>query len=245
MKNMHGSLILLLAALTLAPEVWASPTLPPAPTTQMQTIALNTVFTGSTPDGTAPWLTATFSWVPGNMNGTLLLSAKLSSGVYVSDFVANTPNNGWVFYLSSLPSSTSSCASGNCPSISIGSQSFGPVRGGFNLGFGWNPPPSSRFDGTDSAVIDLNFGSALGTSSPFIANADGWLSAAHVQGIGPKGKCSGYIVSGTGTPQRGSPCSGTTPPPTNVPEPGVLGMFGLGLGLTGLFVGFRKRRRRC
>ena len=61
--------------------------------------------------------------------------------------------------------------------------------------------------------------------------------AGHVQGL--VGGCSGYIVSGNGTPgEQDGPCM---PPPTTVPEPAGLGVFGLGVVLIGLFIGLRRR----
>jgi len=63
---------------------------------------------------------------------------------------------------------------------------------------------------------------------------------AHIQGIGTKGDCSGWIVSGDGTVAEGSgPCA--DPSLVTVPEPGKLGMFGLGLLIAGLFLGLRRR----
>jgi MYXO-CTERM domain-containing protein len=73
------------------------------------------------------------------------------------------------------------------------------------------------------------------TGNPFVENAGGWSSVAHVQGISGN-DCSGWIVSGTGGgADGGSPCTHI------VPEPAGHGVFGLGVLLVGLFVGLRRR----
>jgi len=201
-----------------------------------QTIQLNQVYTGFTPDGSAPWLTATFTQT-GADAGTLTLTSLLGG----SDFLQGLENShaaiGWAFYLNQSLSGLS-CSSGACASNNAlfgGSYNSGPVPGVFNLAFGWSS--GSRFDGTDSAVYDLTFASAL-TGNPFSANGSDWWSVAHVQGIGTNGSCSGWIVSGTGTLGSGSgACGGTH----EVPEPGALGVFGMGILLIGGFLGWRRR----
>jgi hypothetical protein len=203
-----------------------------------QTINLGEVYTGYTPYGPAPWLTATFTYDPGSTTGTLVLMSNLSSSGFVQGANGVT---GWGFYLNGNSVSGVSCATGVCAnSVSTSSLNSGPVPGGFDLGFGWIS--QNRFDGSDSATYTLLFDSAL-TSSPFVANGSGWLSYAHVQGLAPNG-CSGFIVSGSGAVN--SPeglCDGSTPPitTTNVAEPGALGMFGLGAFLIGGFLGWRRR----
>lgn len=105
-----------------------------------------------------------------------------------------------------------------------------------------------RFLSGDVAVYTISFNTAL-ADSPFAPTPigknkkGGWLSAAHVQGIGTAG-CSGWIVSGGGQGASGDDgkCTGT--PPISVPEPSVLGMFGLGTLVLGLFAGLGRRRRQ-
>ena len=230
MKKHAGFGIVLAATVALfatATPVFATPT--------TQTINLSKVYTGYTPSGPAPWLTATFTYDPGSTTGTLVLASNLSSSGFVQGANGVT---GWGFYLSGNNVSGYSCAGVCANTVSTSSLNSGPVPGGFDLGFGWIS--QNRFDGSDSATYTLSFGSAL-TSSPFVANGSGWLSYAHVQGLAPN-SCSGFIVSGNGAVN--SPlglCDGSTPPPTNVPEPGALGMFGLGVLLIGGFLGWRRR----
>jgi hypothetical protein len=201
------------------------------------TINLNQVYAGNTPDGGTPWLVATFEQT-GAKTGTLTLTSHFGD----SDFLQGLNNShsavGWAFYLNqslaALSCGTGACASNNA--LFGGSYNTGSVPGTFNLAFGWDS--GSRFDGTDSAVYNMTFTNLL-TGNPFVANASGWSSVAHVQGI--TGGCSGWIVAGTGTlGDQDGPCT-NTPPPVSVPEPAGLGVFGLGALLIGLFIGLRRR----
>jgi hypothetical protein len=200
------------------------------------TIQLNTVFAGNTPDGMAPWLTATFASDKGSTTGTLTLTSNLSQSDFLQGQSGPNTTTGWSFFLNQVPTSwscTGDCANG----VSTDSiNKVGPVPGPFNLTFGWTS--KNRFDGADSAIYTLTFGSAL-TDNPFGANENGWWSVAHVQGI--TGGCSGWIVYGDGKgADGGTPCTDTTPP-TSVPEPADLGMFGIGVLMIGLFLGLRRR----
>lgn len=221
----------------------------------IQTIDLGIVYAGNTPDGTAPWLKATFTYTPGSNTGTLLLQANLGAQDFIGG-VGNSPNAqpkvGWAFYLdpsltlSSVACVTSTSSNYNCATKALfgGSYKAGSTIGSFNLLFAWSP--GNRFVGSDYATYTLTLsGTEIFSSDPFVVNGDdtGWLSAAHVQGIGPNQTCSGWIVNGSvssGTP-NGTSC-GNSPPPTSVPEPGVLGMFGLGVLLIGGFLGWRRRQ---
>lgn len=210
--------------------------LPAQATPISTTLNLDTVYAGYTPDGTAPWLTATFTSETGSTNGTLTLTSKLGA----TDFVQGANGvTGWAFYLNSALSdvafqSGSGVQADTVWTGSIGQQ--GPVPGTFNLGFGWTS--HNRFDGTDTATYTLTFANAL-TDNPFVANAYGWSSYSHVQGIQGATTCSGYIVSGKGRVGNTSgSCSAI-----HVPEPKALGMFGFGALLIGLFAGLRLRYR--
>ncbi len=213
-----------------------------SPTTISATMNLDTVFTGSIPDGSAPWLTADFTSDVGSSRGTLTLTSHLSGPDFVQGLSSSRSTIGWAFYLDQAVSGSISCTSGTCADNALwnaGGFNSGPVRSVFNLAFGWSS--GNRFQSGSSAVYDLAFAKAL-TGNPFAANRSDWLSVAHVQGI--TGGCSGWIVSGSGDAQGGSPCT-LTPlvPPQTVPEPGELGLFGLGLLAIGLFVGLRRRYR--
>lgn len=204
-----------------------------------QTINLDQVFTGPTPSGTAPWLVATFQFDPGTSGtdtGTLTLTSYLSDGNFVQGGSGAT---GWRFNLGNIGLTGSDCTAGNCGTLDTSVKGGPGGLGSYDFGYSWTE--SSRFDGSDTATYTLTFDSVF-TTSPFTANDSGWISAAHIQGIPlGNGTCSAWIVDagdGTGTLVGGGCGSGGT---TDVPEPGVLGLFGLGVLLIGGFVTWRRR----
>jgi len=224
-------------SILVAAVAWLGLSTPAFATAITQTINLGQVYTGTTPNGSAPWLVATFTFDTNSTTGTLTLQSNLTS----SNFLQGVNVAGWDFNLASgvtlQPDPT--CSGACATTVNIGASGSGPVPGGFNLGFFWGPGAGSRFDGSDVATYTLMFDDAL-SASPFVANTSGWLSTAHVQGITMAG-CdnSGWIVDdGNGTGAGNEVCGGMT---TSVPEPGALGMFGLGVLLMGGFLGWRRR----
>lgn len=214
---------------------------PQAAATPIATVInLDTVFAGNTPDGSAPWLTAEFTSSVGSKTGTLVLSSNTGGPDFVQGLNSKKAAVGWAFYLNQALSPTGLiCTAGNCADnnafYNAGGVNTGPVPGVFNLAFGWSS--GSRFMGGDTATYALTFSSLL-TGNPFAENGSSWSSVAHVQGM--DGGCSGWIVSGDGSGASGSgPCTTTTR--VDVPEPGELGIFGLGLLFAGLFLGLRRR----
>ncbi|MDE2154526.1 MAG: PEP-CTERM sorting domain-containing protein [Xanthomonadaceae bacterium] len=200
------------------------------------TIDVDKVFAGSLPDGVAPWLTAKFASDQGSRSGTLTLSSNAYGPDFLQGLNSSRSTIGWAFYLNQTVTGitcTSKTCADNGAFWKAGGFNSGPVPGVFNLAFGWSS--GNRFQSGDSLVYDLTFASPL-TGDPFVLNGSDWLSAAHVQGI--VGGCSGWIVSGTGAAQGGSPC---ITDPVRVPEPAELGVFGLGLLLMGLLVSLRRR----
>ena len=199
------------------------------------TIYLNTVYTGYTPDGSSPWLTATYT-PTSSTTGTLDLTSNLTQG----DFVQGSNGvTGWAFYLDGTVTGVS-CDSGTCPKNTYTTSSdinSGPVPGSYNLGFSWFGSQGwNIFAAGDTASFTLTFDSAI-SGNPFALNSASFYSYSHVQGISGNPTCSGYIVAGPGqtSTQLGS-CSAT-----NVPEPAALGMFGFGALLIGVFVSLRRR----
>lgn len=218
----------------------AAASLPTYATPISTTIELGTIFTGTTPSGSSPWLTATFTFDTDSPTaGTLVLTSQLHS----SDFVGG-PNIGWGFHLNS-GISTIACTTGNCADnvFSAGNYNAGPLKKDWNLAFEWLA--GDRLVSGNSAIYDITFSHAL-TGSPFGTNTDpkgkvgGWLSVAHVQGISAA-DCSGWIVAGAGQGAQGDDGKCARPTITNVPEPSVLGMFGFGALMIGLSVGRRRR----
>ncbi len=225
-------LSIVLGVLTLAPPQVAA-------TSITTVIGLDTVFTGYTPDGNAPWLTAEFTSSVGSRTGTLVLSSNTSGPDFVQGLNSRMATVGWAFYLNQAVAGLT-CTAGKCADnnalYNASGFNTGPVPGTFNLAFGWSS--GNRFVGGDSATYDLTFSSLL-TSNPFVENGSSWSSVAHVQGIAGT-NCSGWIVSGDGSGAAGSgPCIDHTR--VDVPEPGELGVFGLGLLFAGLFLGLRRR----
>lgn len=203
------------------------------------TIELDTVFSGYTPDGSPPWLTAQFTSTS-STTGTLVLTSTTSDADFLQGLNSPKATVGWAFYLNQAISSLT-CDSGKCADnnalYSASGLNSGPVPGIFNLGFGWSS--DNRFMIDDVATYTLTFSSAL-AGNPFVENGSGWSAMAHVQGI--TGDCSGWIVSGSGTVgTTKGPC---TTPPVIVPEPDERGMFGLGLLLLGLLAGLHRRHNR-
>lgn len=202
----------------------------------IQTIALGQTYTGDVPPGSAPWLTATFSYevdpTTGTTDtGTLVLQSHLSSSAFVQGATGVT---GWGFNIGNNTVVDFDCGgTDTCANTVTATPNSASVPGGFNLGFGWTS--GNRFEGTDTASYSLSFETAFSTS-PFVANGSGWVSYAHVQ-YSPS--CSGFIVSGDGTVSANNGvCGGTT---HQVPEPKALGIFGLGILLIGGFLGLRRR----
>ena len=219
----------------------AAASLPIYATPISTTIELGTLFAGTTPSGSAPWLTATFTFDADSAPnaGILILTSQLNG----SDFVGG-PNIGWGFHLDT-GISTIACAGGNCADniLSAGSYNAGPLKKDWNLAFEWLA--GDRLVSGNSAIYHITFSDAL-AGSPFGTNTDpkdkvgGWLSVAHVQGIYAAG-CSGWIVAGAGQGAQGDDGTCTRPTITDVPEPSVLGMFGFGALMIGLLVGRRRR----
>lgn len=207
-----------------------------------QNIDLNTVYTGATPSGPAPWLSAEFSSETGATSGVLTLTSLLDG----SDFVQGGKNAnavvGWAFYLDSGPSSVTCSGGSNCAdSVFFGDEyNSGPVPGDFNLSFSWDQ--SDRFMGADTAIYALEFGSAL-AGSPFALNDSGWTSVAHIQGIAPNG-CSGWIVAGSGDGASGGTPCGDGGQTIDVAEPSSVSLFAMMLAGIGLLAVARGRRSK-
>lgn len=203
----------------------------------------DTIASGASPAGDAPWMTATFENTDGGVYLTLDLSLD-GANEFIKDVVFNIDG-------SANPCGGPGRKTAACTSISLDSTSD-PAS---NMQFHWEiaqdgipgGPDGLKFDmgthepGTDNFSGDYWYKFLLTgySEDDFDAAVGGWYTRAHVQGIG---SCSGWIGDNSGYDNSGTGSDNITDyscDPQEVPVPGTLGLFGL--GLTALGVVRRKR----
>jgi hypothetical protein len=186
------------------------------------TFYLDTEFSGATPPaGTAPWVEATFVDVVGGVQLTIS-ATNLTGSEFINEFYFNfNPSLNAALYLPS-PAGTGTQTAWNL--ITAGNQCCqADGDGQFDFSVDFPPPPGTFADlFTAGETFVLNFLFAGITTADFNypsvngpPGKDGFYAAAHVQGIGPTGGGSGWIGGG----------------PRQLPEPSVLLLLCIGLGL--------------
>jgi hypothetical protein len=186
---------------------------------------------GSAPSGSTPWLKADFeSTTAGTV--TLTLSNLMAS----SEF---TPT--WLFNTNADLSDVSIVQTGTSPIHPLASVSKGSTTGDssikagtFTLDFTWPTANNAdRFSGGLTATFTITDSVDMITAHSFdvtsTGTGGGFLSAAKIQGIPAAGggTTSGTIVNGA------------------VPEPSSAVLGVIGVGLIGSIVFVKRRRRRC
>ncbi|WP_236021506.1 PEP-CTERM sorting domain-containing protein [Geomesophilobacter sediminis] len=203
----------------------------------------NTVISGAIPDGTLPWLTATFSDVTQKVNGVntngVLMVLRAPGLTGSSDFVTEWDFNSKLSTLAGLQH-VDTLTGTQLKSFAAGSDI---VHGGtgalFDMDFIFcsSASQSKRFDGGDIASVFLYGVNGL-TADSFNAYSDpidkAYLSEAHIQGITNLTGSSTWVIPGE---DNGSGGGGGTPV---VPEPGTALL--LGAGMAGLAL-YRRTRK--
>lgn len=192
---------------------------------------------GEQPSGTAPWLRAVFEDVGANQV-TLTLESLLNSG---REFVSE-----WDFNFSpdtSVGGLAITHQSGvQADSVSTGTNAFkADGDGWFDIQFLF-PQSGDRFTQGSTSVYQIS-GSGINAQSFNHTSAPGggngtYYSAAHVQGIGPGARLSGWIGAAGSVVDEDEPIGGGAA----VPEPSSMALLGMGC-LSMLGVGWRRKAR--
>ena len=194
------------------------------------TFNLDTVISGSTPSGSAPWLTATFA------NGAadqvvLTLTNNMGSGLYITDLLFNT-SLGVPSSLLFAPSSYT-----GTPSISNDQTKAGSPTslqaGLFNIDVPFTG--LVKFDNTTPVFLEI---SAAGLTE----NSFNVLSAPG--GTGFLGT-SYLMAAGVQDFSNGSSSSIGFTSVSAVPEPEIYAMLGFGLALMAFLVRRKGEMQRC
>jgi hypothetical protein len=202
------------------------------------TLGLDMEFSGATPpEGTPPWVTATFDDSVGGAN-TVQLTMEATTltdaeRIFQMCFNFDPALNPTLLNISAVDITASSPTG-----VSTGVDFVQPDGDGlFDILFDFPPPPGafgSLFTAGESVIYDLTYVAPITASSfDFLSTPGGgagsFKAAAHVGGIGPDDEDSGWIGGGF------------TPRPPVIPEPASVVVWSLLAGL-GLVVGWRRRK---
>ena len=190
------------------------------------TYELNLEFSGGTaPEGTAPWLRASFADVLGGVQLTMssgLSGTEFASGWYFNfDPTRNAAGLGFSYVSGVMASSP---VSTGINAFKADGDGYFDIKFKFAANdFGQNDKSVYLITGSDLDVYDFKFSSVQGGGNGT------YYSAAHVQSIGTDGEGSGWI----GAPEPGSPV---------VPLPAAAWLLGSGLLGLGVMRGRMKKR---
>ncbi len=215
--------VVLLGLLVLSLAIFASPARADL------VIDFNTVFSsGPNPDGTGPWLTATFHNLSQN-TVQLTLTSHLVAPDYLSDVYFNIDPG--------LGNPSPSMVIGQDSGVTYSLIHYGTDcckadgDGYYDLEIDFPTAAASRFGAGSSAVFTLTFAGLTEDSFNFLSTAGGgegtYTAAAHIQSIGTNG-ASTWLAGTPGSPR-----------PPDVPEPSSLML--LGTGLAGLSATLRRK----
>lgn len=190
---------------------------------------LNHEFSGATPPvGEGPWLKAVFD--DGGTAGSVTLTLE-AVGLTDNEFVTE-----WDFNFNpdlDLASLVINQTNGVTAGISTEVNDFKADGDGyFDIEFLF-PSSGSRFGADSVATFEITAADLTADAFNFVSvngpvGKTGFLTAAHIQGIGPDSEASGWIAPGD--------------PGAVIPEPSTVFLFGIGLlGILGLGRKFGKR----
>ena len=227
------ALELLVAALAASPLIASASTL---------TFDLDTVFTGGTPGGTTPWITAVFddSLDAFGADGVQLklTAANLLPGEFVTQwaFNLNTALIATDLTFTQVTNATTGLVVPGGISTSVNAENALGANGlkNFDITFnfpGKNQPAGNRFELGDVFIVDISrVGGLVAGDFDYINVLNGVAhTGAHIQGIYGMGEDSSKIVGDGGGGGGGS-----------IPEPSTYAAFA---GLAALALGFGRRRQ--
>ena len=190
-------------------------------------ISYDDIVTGAIPNSPAPWMTASIT--NGSSGGLSGVNVTLTPRVVSPEFITSIFFSLTGEYTLSDPTTTPDIRRSSC------NGSAPANTGPWQLCYSF--APSDQWNTSDGAVSFFLRGMR---ENNFVYNSDGWRSVAHVQGIVGDQSCSSWIGDYVGTGGIAPSNSGACTTTTSVPEPGTLGL--LGLGLAG--IGLSRRRAR-